>query len=116
MKRGMVVSILIAFILVTLIIYLLLPGRDSWCPTQVGDKEIHGGVRRVCLYESTYDSGEVRVRSWETRNREYLYQEFYKRGAPQYSITYWNEDGKRCREIKRIANRFVPEGVECVKI
>jgi len=56
------------------------------------------------------------MRSWETQDRQYIYQELYKRNISQYSITYWSENGKRCKETKRINNRFVPEGVECTEI
>jgi len=116
MRRSAMISALLVITLVVVTTYFLLPQQDSWCPTQTEDKEIRGEMREVCLSESTYDSGEARIRSWETRDRDYIYQEFYKRNTPQYSITYWDEDGKRCKETKRINNQFVPEGIECTEL
>jgi len=116
MKRNAMISALLVLTLVIVIAYFLLLQQESWCPTQTEDKEIRGEMREVCLSESTYDTGEPRLRFWETRDRDYIYQEFYKRNTLQYSITYWNEDGKRCKETKRIDNQFVPEGIECTEI
>ncbi len=116
MKRNAMILALLALILVIVAAYFLSTGQDDWCPTRIEDKEIRGEMREACLSESTYDTGEPRLRSWETQDRDYIYQEFYKRNTLQYSITYWTEDNKRCQEIKRINNEFVPEGIECTEI
>ena len=116
MKRNAMIFALLVLTLVIVAAYFLSTDQQSWCPTQTEDKEIRGEMWEVCLSESTYDSGEARIRSWETQDRDYIYQEFYKRNTLQYSITYWDEDGKRCKETKRINNQFVPEGVECTEL
>jgi len=114
MKKKVIIPVIL--IIVLGIGYFLSVEQDRWCPSEIEDKEIRGEVIRTCLYETRDSSGRLRIKSWEAKDKRYIYQEFYKNNVSQYSITYWSEGNKRCKEIKRTNNRFVPEGVDCTEI